>query len=533
MRSSFCKSPVKPGHDAFGRARGLLAVLLLVLSTPALADPDPARLFAEHCAACHGADRLGAIGPALLSENLGRLKPAEAEQVIANGRPATQMEGLKEVLSPAEIKALAAYVFTPLPAVPRWGMAEIAASRLVHVDQATLPAKPPFAADPLNLFTVVETGDHAITILDGDAMAPLYRLPTRFALHGGAKYSPDGRFVYLASRDGWVQKIDMWTGTLLAEVRVGINTRNVAVSHDGRFLMVGNVLPHTLVALDADDLKPLQVIPVQGDGKSSRVSAVYTAPPRSSFVVALKDIQELWEIPYADDAGPVLNGLVHSYEKGLEEGDSTGGRFQALRIRTEDFLDDFFFDPGYERAMGASRDGKRGIVVDLDIKRTWARLDLPGMPHLGSGIVFRKDGRLMMATPHLKEAVVSVIDMESWQTVKRIPTLGPGFFMRGHEKSPYAWVDVSLGKDKDAMQVIDTRTLEIVATLRPAPGKTTRHVEFDRTGTKVLLSVSEKDGELLVLDAASFAVLKRLPMKLPVGKYNVYNKITYSAGTSH
>jgi Cytochrome c, mono- and diheme variants len=514
-----------------GLTRHLLAALCL-LPFAARAD-DAARLYTGHCAACHGGDRLGAIGPALLPENLGRTRPGEVESVIADGRPATQMQGFRDRLSPGQIKALAQYVHTPLPAVPDWGMAEIAGTHLQVTDPAALPQRPPFRSDPLNLFTVVEGGDHHVTIVDGDRMEPLVRFPSRFALHGGAKYSPDGRFVYLASRDGWVSKVDMWTGKLIAEIRAGINTRNVAVSDDGRFLMVGNVLPHTLVALDAEDLRPLQVIPVAGDGKTSRVSAVYTAPPRHSFVVALRDIEEIWEIPYADDAGPVMNGLVHSREKGLEEGVSTGGRFQALRIRVPDYLDDFFFDPGYERVMGASRGGGKGMVVDLDLKRKVADLDLGGMPHLGSGIVFRKDGRPMMATPHLKEAVVSVIDMTTWATVKRIPTLGPGFFMRGHEATPYAWVDVSMGPEKDAMQIIDTRTLEIVKTIRPAPGRLTRHVEFSRDGKHALLSLSEKDGAVLVMDAATFAEVKRLPMSAPIGKYNVFNKITLSAGTSH
>ena len=33
-----------------------------------------AELYQTHCASCHGADRLGAMGPALLPENLERLK---------------------------------------------------------------------------------------------------------------------------------------------------------------------------------------------------------------------------------------------------------------------------------------------------------------------------------------------------------------------------------------------------------------------------------------------------------------------------
>ena len=63
------------------------------LTAPALAEPDAVKLFAEHCAACHGADRLGGQGPALLPENLGRLMGPRAAAVIADGRAATQMPG--------------------------------------------------------------------------------------------------------------------------------------------------------------------------------------------------------------------------------------------------------------------------------------------------------------------------------------------------------------------------------------------------------------------------------------------------------
>jgi hypothetical protein len=45
--------------------------------------------------------------------------------------------------------------------------------------------------------------------------------------------------------------------------------------------------------------------------------------------------------------------------------------------------------------------------------------------------------------------------------------------------------------------------------------------------------VWKTDGALVVYDAATFREVKRLPMRKPVGKYNVYNKITRSEGTSH
>ena len=59
------------------------------------------------------------------------------------------------------------------------------------------------------------------------------------------------------------------------------------------------------------------------------------------------------------------------------------------------------------------------------------------------------------------------------------------------------------------------------------------HIEFTKDGRYALASVWEMDGALIVYDAATFKEVKRLPMSKPVGKYNVWNKITRSEGTSH
>lgn len=518
----------------FARLFGALA-LLGVLATPSVADDARTlALYQQHCAACHGDSRLGGIGPALLPENLGRLKKAAAEATVADGRAATQMPAFGDQLTPQEIKGIVAFIYRPLPDVPKWGLAEIEESRVVHNPLASLGDAPAHNADPMNLFTVVETGDHHVTILDGDTFEPLWRFPSRFALHGGAKYSPDGRYVYLASRDGWVSKYDLRTFKAVAEIRVGINTRNIAVSADGRYVMAGNFLPHTLVILDARELAPVKLIDVVGvKGGTSRVSAVYTAQPRESFIVALKDIPEVWEISYAGNPRPVPMGLIHNHEPGMEEGTFDRGPFPVRHIVLDDFVDDFLFDQDYRNLMGAARNGKNGQVVNLNVGRKIADLDLTGLPHLGSGITFEYQGRPVFATPHLKDGMISVIDMETWQTVKRIKTLGPGFFMRSHENTPYAWVDVFFGPNRDALHVIDKRTLEIVETLRPEPGKTAAHIEFTKDGRHALASIWDMDGALVVYDAMTLKEVKRVPMVKPSGKYNVYNKITLSAGTSH
>ncbi len=483
-------------------------------------------LYQQHCASCHAANRLGGMGPALLPENLKRLRKNKAIKVIANGRAATQMPAFADKISAKDIQSLVKYVYTPLPYIPKWGMSEIQKSHLIHFKSDSLGDKPVFKADMLNLFIVVELGDHHATLLDGDKFEPIHRFKTRFALHGGPKFSPDGRYVYFASRDGWISKYDIYNLKTVVEIKAGINTRNLAVSGDGKSVLVGNYLPHNLVVLDAENLKPIKVIPVKDkNGKSSRVSAVYTATPRNSFIAALKDIPEVWEIYYNDKHEPVYNGQ----SKGI--GDKTN--FPIRRIELDDYLDDFQFDQSYTHLMGTGRNNKNGQVIDLNIGRKVADLELTGLPHLASGITWKYKGKMIMATPNIKKSEISIIDMTTWKTIKKIKTLGPGFFMRSHENSRYAWADVFFGPNKEAVHVIDKETLEIVKTLKPSPGKNAAHVEFDRYGKHVVLSVWDMDGELIIYDADTLKEIKRLPMKKPSGKYNIYNKINRSAGTSH
>ena len=507
-----------------------VAAALTLFAAPGHTEtPDASVLYKTHCAACHGAGRLGGQGPALIPENLKRLRKKRASGVIAKGRAATQMPGFGEIISAPAISALVKYIFTPLPEIPIWGKAEIERSRILNAAPPEI-TRPVFSADPRNLFVVVESGDHHITILDGDKFEPIHRFKSRYALHGGPKFTSDGRYVFFASRDGWITKYDLWSLTVLAEVRAGINTRNIAVSSDGRYVMVANYLPHTLVLLDARDLSVIKVFPVtDGKGQTSRVSAVYTARPRQSFIAALKDLKEVWEISYSDN--PPYYGWVHDYrDEGPPE---QREKFPVRRIKLDDYLDDFFFDQAYENLIGAARNAKKSVVLNLFLGKKVADLDLTGLPHLGSGITWKHGDTTLLATPNLKTNEISIIDMKSWKTIKRIKTLGPGFFMRSHENSPYAWVDVFFGPHRDAIHVIDKKSLEIIKTIRPEPGKTAAHVEFDRTGRHALVSIWDMKGALVVYDAATLKEIKRIPMVKPSGKYNVHNKITLSEGTSH
>ncbi|MFZ5521962.1 MAG: cytochrome D1 domain-containing protein [Pseudomonadota bacterium] len=519
---------------------------------PAASAASPAALYQQHCATCHGAQRTGGMGPALLPESLSRLKPAEARQVITHGRAATQMPAFAGTLTPQQIEQLAAHLYTPVVPAPSWTEADIRGSRTFDAQSRNWPAQPSWRADPMNLFVVVEGGDHHVSLLDGDRFEVIHRFPSRYALHGGPKFSPEGRYVYFGSRDGWITKYDLWNLRVVAEVRAGLNMRNVAVSSDGRYVLAGNWLPHTAVLFDAD-LNLVKVIPAAKlDGSAdSRVSAVYDAQPRKSFVVALKDIPELWEISYDPKAAPIHDGLVHDFRMG--EAIAKTGFLGVRRTPLSEPLDDFFFDPGYRHVIGAMRpaapaaraasgasaaSGAAAVptaqVINLDARTRVATLPLPGLPHLGSGIAFNSQGRTVIATPNLQQGLITVIDPATWQIVTEIPTPGPGFFMRSHAASRYAWTDSMMSPTaKNRLTLIDKTTLKAAKEVSIEPGKTLAHIEFTRDGRYALASVWEDDGALIVYDAATLREVKRLPMRKPVGKYNIGNKLAREEGTSH
>ena len=71
-------------------------------------------MFAQHCAACHGADGRGdgpaaaALDPApadLAGPRAPHLKGIPRRQIIEEGRPGTAMVGWKSVLSPEDLDA--------------------------------------------------------------------------------------------------------------------------------------------------------------------------------------------------------------------------------------------------------------------------------------------------------------------------------------------------------------------------------------------------------------------------------------------
>ena len=92
----------------------------------------------------------------------------------------------------------------------------------------TLPHKPTWAADPMQLLVVAQGSGH-VTLLDGERFEVVHRFALRQALHGAPQFTQDGRFAYFGSRDGWITKYDLWNLTEAEQVRAGLTLRNLVV----------------------------------------------------------------------------------------------------------------------------------------------------------------------------------------------------------------------------------------------------------------------------------------------------------------
>jgi mono/diheme cytochrome c family protein len=255
---------------------------------PFAADSGPdavVELYRDSCGGCHGPDREGGVGPALIPERL------EADDdfyfdIIKNGKPGTVMPAWGPMgMTDEEIRALIDLIRSePSDEATHWEMDQIVASRQVLVDEATLPDAPTHDGNLDNLMLVTEREARSIAVFDGDSHRLLAHVPASYRAHGYAFDPTSDRWAYNLGRDGWLFKIDLYTLQPVTQVRVGVDSRGLAISDDGKYLIAGNFVPNTAVLLDAHTLEPLQVIVAEGadpDGQfvASRVAIVSDVSP--------------------------------------------------------------------------------------------------------------------------------------------------------------------------------------------------------------------------------------------------------------
>jgi hypothetical protein len=463
----------------------LCAPILAATSTHAVASEfDAIASYQRLCANCHGERRYGGYSPPLIPATLSRKQDDSLVEAILNGLPNTQMPAFASELDEGQGRALVA-LLREAPGEFSWSLADIRASR--KEDPATGSKIPPEIRRE-NLVLVVERGSGSVVVLDGDTLTELDRFSVG-RIHGGIKFDRDLHQALAVTRDGTLVDYDLDKGAARTRIKVGINTRNIAVATHGEFVVAANQLPQGLVVMD-DRLRPLSVFPLPG-----QPSAVYQIPGSDRFLLTLRDLPHLYFLSYPD--------------------------LELQKVELSEPFEDFVFIPGRPQLVASSRAGKRLVLYDYDRRVVLGSIETHGLPHLFSASFFDRDGVLHAAFNHMGEPRLSIIDLERFEIAKEISLLGTGYFTRTHVATPYLWID----SNTESIQLVVKKSLTLAKTvLTPMPGKKAMHVEFTAPGDRAMVSVWDEDGAVVIYDSRTLAEVMRIPFAMPVGKYNALNK---------
>ncbi len=541
------------GITALGFAMGiaLSGVSMSVGAEPTLSEADFERaktLYFQRCAGCHGVLRKGATGknlepkPNAKKKSKGTLKLGQKrlEKIIAYGTEGG-MNNFDDIFSKEEISLLATYIQMEPPVPPEMPLEMMQERTKVYVEKKDYPTKPLHGRNWENFFVVIERDVGKVAIIDGDKKEIVAHLNAGYAVHvikATEHHAKDhaehpGRFWYSIGRDGKLNKYDLWQTPdkmLVAETQIAYDARDVAVSGDGKIVIAGGYWPGHFVLVDADTMKPFKVVSTRGvniDGdfvNESRVAAIYTTPNESTFLVAAKELGQMWQVDYSDT--------------------------KNLRIDMIDsakYLHDGFFDPSGRYFQIAANASNKMVVVDTKTRKLEAMIDTGKKPHPGPGAnwIDPKCGPVG-GTVFLGEGLVTAWGNDpaghpdqAWKICYTVETDGPGAFIRTHPKSDYVWADQLKHPDAEvqqSVQVISKKTRKIVKTIRVTEEEKmlVLHMEFNKDGSEVWVSVwNRKDnmkpkGEIVIYDAKTLKEIKRIKgLSTPTGKFNVYNRVNH------
>jgi mono/diheme cytochrome c family protein/DNA-binding beta-propeller fold protein YncE len=485
------------------------------------------RLYADHCAVCHGADRGGYIGPAL-NRDQTKLSQDQVSAKVKTGGIGTLMPQhptWRGTLSGKEIDLLAALITKRPKQSLSWGLNDIRKSLEVRVaDESTLPDRPTYPIENLDDLMAVmargrfAAGDEAkVVFFDGRTNKKIGEVPLGFAPHLMDFHPRQERWAYVRDDIGYIHMIDLYSLKVVRKVRAGLNGTSLAVSRDGRYLAAGSFVPNTAAILDAATLEPVKLIELRGldaDGKlvESDSGMITSTPYADYFVVALEQAGQVWIIDLAKPDMPIskITGV---------------GRH----------LHDAFLSPDGRYVVVSSYDDDINAVIDLAEKRIAKKIPAGCQPHLGSGAVVRSHGRLLGIATNIgarpcKPYEVTVFDMESFEVVKRIPVLGPTESPAAHPNAPYIVVDiVGTGPGANKIQFIDKETLKVVRTLTVAGTLSHSHFpEYTARGDYLYVSAGYRGDrtagfsgdQLVIFDAKTLEKVKTESIEVPAGVFS-------------
>lgn len=489
-------------------------------------------LYFQRCAGCHGALRKGATGKSLEPKKTRKKGQKRLEKIIALGTE-KGMNNFDDIFTKEEIKDMATYIQMEPPVPAEMSLSLMKERWKTHIPPEDYPTKPEHNLNWENFFLVILRDEGKIGIIDGDTKEVVTKVDTGYAIHV-LKESSDGRFWFTQGRDGKMSKIDLWMSPpkVVADVQVAYDARDVAVSHYGewkdKYVIGGAYWPPHFVILDAKTMEPLKVVSTRGvnvDGvfvNEARVAAIYNTPHAPTWIVAIKELGQLWQVDYSD-----IDNL------------------RIEQINSHLYLHDGFFDPTQRYFQIAANASNRMEIMDSVERKFVASIETGKKPHPGPGAnwIDPKCGPVA-GTTHLGEGKITVWGNDpkdhpdnAWKICYSIETDGPGLFIRTHPNSDYVWADQTKHPEPEVQQsvvVFDKKTREIVKFIRVTeyPKAVAVHQEFNKDGTEVWVSVwargkgDRSKGEIVIYDAKTLEEITRIKgLETPTGKFNVYNRV--------
>ncbi|MBF0219023.1 MAG: protein nirF [Gammaproteobacteria bacterium] len=352
-----------------------------------------------------------------------------------------------------------------------------------------------------DLGTIIERATGSVLIVDRTRKERLARIEGLGDLsHASAVYSPDGRYAYLFARDGGLSKIDLLCGRIEKRIIQGGNSIGGAISQDGKLIAVSNYEPGGVKIFAASDLTLVADIPSTAiaEGKNAKTVGLVDAP-NQQFVVSLYDSGEIWIIDMLNPQQPKITQLKNIGKLPYDALITPDGRYYISGLFGQDGL--AMVDLWHPEA------GSQTILAGYG--KGEAQLPVYKMPHL-EGWAIANDHAFLPAIGHHQVLVAAT---GSWQQRAAIEVHGQPVFVMARPDGRQIWVNFAL-PDNDTVQVIDSETRQVIKTLKT--GKGTLHMEFSPRGEEIWISVRDSDA-VQIYDTRTFALKATIAAKSPSG----------------
>jgi mono/diheme cytochrome c family protein len=431
------------------------------------------------CFTCHGKDRLGMSATPLIPEFIGRYSDDKLKTIITKGLFPVPMPSFKN-LSKKDLSYLISYLKSPSKSV-KWTIQDIKGSLVKYPGAKESGIKP---VNVKNIMAVVEGGTGKIWIMKGERVLSKFNFDN---IHGGLKYSPSGRYLYLPSTTGYVGKYDFYNNELSYKARVCRYLRNISLSEGGKYVIAACWLPESIVILNAENLEPKKIIPLK-----HRISVIYGLFRN----------------------GEAVFSFMRNSKIGILNTKTLNAAYYALPMPFQDF----FVDPLDEYAVGGSFKNGSLNVFSLKKKRIVYSHKSYGIPHPAGASFWFRNGRFYFALTNLTKPFVSVWQMYNWKFIKNVFTGGPGFFVKTNPYTKYLWVDNS----SDAVVLINKHNFHVKKIVIKKGGLVI-HTQF--SGNERLAYVSDygRNGRVAIVNTNSLKTVKSIPANDAIGKYNYVN----------